>query len=378
MIERLKICRLKGLREVELPLGRLNLLIGPNGAGKTSLLEGLNWATQMARIRMSHVFSGPRSPVLLATRGTDGPIIISTVLRKGLEFGFVNFMVPRVDGWAVDRDLEVHLHWQDAEFRFSGSSWVLNENRVAIDNPALRALGSSVLLRFDPMRLRMASLVAESEEFAPDGSGLATFIARLIHRRDPALRQIEDDLRKIVPNFRQLAVEDVTVRQERAQVVGMNRTGAIEYVNAPGYQLVFDFDGAEAVPASLVSDGTMLALGYLASMKMKSRAKLILIDELERGLHPKAMKTLVAQLRAFIVSDPQLQIVATTHSPYLVDEFSAEEVFLTNLDATSSVQVARLDAHPDFAKWKSEFRSGEFWSMVGEKWVTEGAATRVQ
>ena len=70
-------------------------------------------------------------------------------------------------------------------------------------------------------------------------------------------------------------------------------------------------------------------------------------------------------------ANPELQIIATSHSPYLLDHLKPEEVRLTTLREDGSAACARLDQHPEFEKWKDEMSPGEFWSTVGEKWVAD-------
>ena len=79
----------------------------------------------------------------------------------------------------------------------------------------------------------------------------------------------------------------------------------------------------------------------------------------------------VRLLRKIQQQKPDLQIIATTHSPYLLDEMRPEEVRLTTRLDDGSVACGRLDAHPDFERWKEAMAPGEFWSMVGERWVAE-------
>ena len=69
--------------------------------------------------------------------------------------------------------------------------------------------------------------------------------------------------------------------------------------------------------------------------------------------------------------NPALQIVATSHSPYLVDQFSPKEVRLLSAAEDGSIGCASLSDHPEFTRWRDGMASGEFWSTVGEKWVTE-------
>jgi hypothetical protein len=80
---------------------------------------------------------------------------------------------------------------------------------------------------------------------------------------------------------------------------------------------------------------------------------------------------LIKLLRRTQESNPELQIVATSHSPYLVDFLQAEEVLLTSLDEDGYAVIRPLTDHPDYERWKGFMDPGEFWSTVGEGWVTK-------
>ena len=82
-------------------------------------------------------------------------------------------------------------------------------------------------------------------------------------------------------------------------------------------------------------------------------------------------------LRGLLDQKRDLQVITSTHSPYLLDRMRPEEVRLTTRQADGSVACARLDEHPDFQRWKEAMTPGEFWSMVGEKWVAERRAQEV-
>jgi hypothetical protein len=69
--------------------------------------------------------------------------------------------------------------------------------------------------------------------------------------------------------------------------------------------------------------------------------------------------------------DPELQIVATSHSPYLLDHFDAADVLVTALTADGSTACAPLSAHPDYDRWKGTTQAGELWSFLGEDWIAK-------
>ncbi len=95
---------------------------------------------------------------------------------------------------------------------------------------------------------------------------------------------------------------------------------------------------------------------------------LFLIDELERSLHPRALGELVRQLRE-LAERAGVQILATSHSPYLLDWLKPEEVRLTGFLEDGSSTIRELADHPEFDRWKDEMTPGEIWSTVGEEWI---------
>jgi predicted ATP-binding protein involved in virulence len=113
----------------------------------------------------------------------------------------------------------------------------------------------------------------------------------------------------------------------------------------------------------------VLALGLLTKLHEPERPRLVLLDDIDRGLHIEAQSRLVEVLRELLELDPELQIVCTTHSPYLLDRFDPSEVRVLGLDADRCTQASPLTAHPDFDKWKFGTQTGELWAALGSAWV---------
>jgi hypothetical protein len=66
-----------------------------------------------------------------------------------------------------------------------------------------------------------------------------------------------------------------------------------------------------------------------------------------------------------------LQIVATSHSPFLLDALEHREVRLTTLADDGSVLCAPLGEHPSFERWKNLVHPGELWSSELEDWLRQ-------
>lgn len=79
----------------------------------------------------------------------------------------------------------------------------------------------------------------------------------------------------------------------------------------------------EPVPLSQLSDGSRLILAILTIIYQPNPPEIILLEDIDRGIHPRLYETLVRQMRE-ITRTHGVQIIATTHSPYLLDEFQDE------------------------------------------------------
>jgi predicted ATP-dependent endonuclease of OLD family len=68
-----------------------------------------------------------------------------------------------------------------------------------------------------------------------------------------------------------------------------------------------------------------------------------------------------------------LQIVATTHSPYILDELDPSDVYAFALRDDGTVASRRLSAHPEAEKTRGTLKAGQLWSLDPERdWVLQG------
>lgn len=77
--------------------------------------------------------------------------------------------------------------------------------------------------------------------------------------------------------------------------------------------------------------------GYLAEESIIKTKGVVMIDELDIHLHPNWQKVVIEDLK---VAFPNLQFVATTHSPFIVQSLNSNE--LINLDRISDVNFSDL------------------------------------
>jgi predicted ATP-binding protein involved in virulence len=97
-------------------------------------------------------------------------------------------------------------------------------------------------------------------------------------------------------------------------------------------------DGERSFLAIVCDLGRRLALANPKIENPLHGAGVVLIDELELHLHPKWQREVVEKLRTTF---PNIQFIATTHSPQIIGELSRDEVRLLRPEGIVTPSVAR-------------------------------------
>ncbi len=82
----------------------------------------------------------------------------------------------------------------------------------------------------------------------------------------------------------------------------------------------------------------------------------------------------VRVVKQLLEEEEDVQVVVTTHSPYIFDELAPSDVHVFVLDDEQSVVVKSLAEHPEAEKMKGVLTSGQIWSLDPEhEWVNREA-----
>lgn len=152
--------------------------------------------------------------------------------------------------------------------------------------------------------------IGEAESLEPkptvntDGSGAVKVLDSLkTGDREDLFDKIENDFKKFIPEIEKLSFIPGT-NAKQLQV----REKHIE----------------KSVPVATLSEGTRLILTILTIIHQENPPKFIGLEEIDRGLHPRLFQKLLERLH-YITREKDIQIVATTHNPYLIDQFKDRE-----------------------------------------------------
>jgi len=363
MITSIRLQNFKGHRDTTVPLGRLTMLVGPNGAGKTSVLEALSLQSKLVREEPSAVFCGDSSPLDLYRRGSGEPLVITS---EGASIQ---------TEWSLRTSIDVVLKtpssWQHVvEWKHGPTvhKGVTNPKNI----PEIRdAVGAATLYKLNARNVAAAAYGTSIEPVvAFDGINTAVALAAIKMGRDEDFARIEQEMRVIIPNVERVRIKPATVRISIPKNV---HPGAEQDVI--GSKVFFDFSGAPNVPAHLASEGTLITLAILTVLHGLNRPNVLLLDDFDQSLHPQAQIEMVRLLKRLLDEFPDIQIVATTHSPYILDELDPADVVVFALRADGTVATKRLSEHPQAAKMKDALSAGQLWSLDPEAdWVPDEAA----
>jgi predicted ATPase len=115
-------------------------------------------------------------------------------------------------------------------------------------------------------------------------------------------------------------------------------------------------------PGWLLSTGTLRILALLGVLRHPKPPPVIIIEEIENGLDPRTIHLLVDEIRNFIESGYG-QVIATTHSPYLLDLLKLAQLVVAERDESGSPVFTRPASQKSLIDWAQKFSPGKLYTM---------------
>ena len=387
MLKRIRIEGYKSLSNLEVSLEPLTVLFGPNAAGKSNFLDALQLLSKLGTSRtLKEAFDPPYrgKPLESFTIGSQGikglleqemlsfcvevdlhlsDAILKTVNRQIQEMRRPSGMV------GTQRKTKVHARVRERDLRYrlgiemlprSGILRVSDEYLAALNSkgeptgrrkPFIERQGEKLHLRlegqahptyydryldysilsmphypphyphlvaarrelenwlffyFEPReRMRAANPVKDVRHIGLMGEELASFLNTLKTVDPNQFQAVEKALHSLIPTIEGIEVE-------------VSNLGEVE--------LRLKERGI-AIPARVLSEGTLRMLGLLAVTGVKESPALVGFEEPENGVHPRRVQ-LIAEFLKTQENLANTQYIVTTHSPILPDKVGGDSLFV--------------------------------------------------
>jgi len=278
MITHIRIQNYCSFVEAEVDLRPFSLVIGANGSGKTNLLR---FVQLLSSDRLTHSANTLHRDGVFTIQGEWEPHVNSTSAVKQCLLS-----VAEADDIAPPpaSDFEAKIR-------------TIRESMVVIPIAALNL----PIFNLVPDKISQVEAAVPEASVKGDGSGTAQVLDALKNGDlEDLFDRIEDNFRRYVPEVEKLSLR--TVQQGMKQI----------QVREQGLKT--------PLPATELSEGTRLILCILTIVHQENPPPVILLEDIDRGMHPRIFESVVPLLRD-IAERHQINIIATTHNPYLVDCF---------------------------------------------------------
>ena len=314
MIASVAFHNFKALRNTRLALAPFNLVIGPNGSGKTSLIQALLQLRTLSKLAMAD-----------GVRKHDGPEV---------EFGF----------WPPHDTVRVRLGCV--------SDVVCDLLQVvpadAPDWPAVRAMLARIRsYLLDHVAMAEPARRTSGPGLSSNGGNLAAALAELRARTPEEFAAFTAEVLRMLPEF---SAPELTEHADGTAAFALRL-----------------HDG-NLVTADNLSQGTLYLLGMLVLAFDPDPPSVLCIEEIDRGIHPRMLREVRDALyrlsypQSFGLARRAVQVIATTHSPYLLDLFRdhPEEIVIAQKHGAEA-RFERLADRADLAELLAEGSLGDMW-----------------
>lgn len=351
MIGKIGIRNYKSLRNVDIELGKFNVLVGLNASGKSNFLDSLAFLSETSQKSMRDVFT-PRGEVERVVFGGYERRIefhLETVLDEELYSYLISISKDKIeeetlyidDKTAIEADsnktivlrddgisttIGWRLHNQFALSVFARSKEYHNGIRKFLDY-----LSSWRLYHATIPEIRKTLPTRKSFDLEKSGGNLAQVLHSLHNARPKVFSRVEEILKQGIPEIEELLTPPTDDGKTYVAI------------REKGYEQEFDY--------YQISDGTLNLLFYITAAAFPE-PKLLCFEEPENFVHVRLLQLLVK-----ILKDSEKQIIVSTHSPYLLDFVEPEEVIVVEKE-DNATQFARVENAADLKKKLEDLELG--------------------
>ncbi len=394
MLTAITIEHFKSYRKTRMPLSPLTVLIGANASGKSNAIEAfrlISWLAQGQKLS-SIQYSIQEKDCVIRGRIKDlgynkakeiglgcetdrsdwNQLTMQLTIREdGLHITKETVSTPGANVPLYDLDQASKLRGNDVQVAYNNFSkgpnkpYITCSDQMAIftqlDSPASFSpnykksqkiipevsrqyqdwLGEILFLDPVPARMRNYSFPSE-KNLKGDGANISSVLYFLWGKDDLADSEPFKSQRKTILEFIQSLPEQ--------DIVGLN------FLNEPRGEVLLELEetfGGEnrRFDASLLSDGTLRVLAIAAAMLSAVKGSLVVIEEIDNGVHPSRAHHLLQQIQC-IANERSLRVLISTHNPAMLDalpDSAVPDVIFCYRDPNDGAsQLVRLADVPDY------------------------------
>ena len=317
-----------------------HILAGVNGSGKSTVLRAIAWALSWGgngfpEKEWQHFLRGDRSKVALQVAPEQGPVYMIRVISQG-DKGW-NEVDQLADSVGLEDRAVFSAHAPFRWTRFGKPPF--GDPFTASTYAPVRTLSYlDALANAEPLtRLPENSFGFES---TIQNSAIQRWWVDLFSRKALAKERGQE--------FR--AYEETLTRlQDAVKLICDDSNLALDVEFGPVIEPRVVLHGKK-LNLSQLSDGVRTTIGWIADFMMRQdkgpksvKEGLLLLDEIDIYLHPKWQRTLLPAMRTAL---PEVQIIASSHSPFVISSCPDARIHVLTLNESGVATACPPQAAP--------------------------------
>ncbi len=386
MLTEFTLDNFKSYSTSRLPLGSLTVLIGANAAGKSNALEGLRFLSWLAQ---GQKLSSIQYAVNSAERTVRGRV--NDLCHRG-ESSFTIGCRLDLTEW---NQLDITLNVRDGEMHISGERIIGSTNKIPLYDlvQPSQGVGTDVNVAYNNFSKgknkpqitcsdQMAIFVQldspanfnakddHSQKIIPETVREYQRVLKNILFLDPVPakmreysfksdKQLQEDgtnLSSVLYRLWENQPENQQAILNLIQSLPEQAIDGLDFLFGPRdevmVQLAETFGNTRRYcEAALLSDGTLRVLAIAAAMLSATEGSLVVIEEIDNGVHPNRAKHLLSSIRD-LAERRKLGVLLSTHNPALMDALPDEAlkdvVFCFRNPEAGDSRLVRLGDMYDF------------------------------
>jgi predicted ATPase len=387
MIKSVRIKHFKAIKDSgKLTLGPLTVFVGHNGTGKSSVIEALEFFVAYACHGIdaavtpwydaSHVWwQGTERKPVAGQSFQPLPLEIKIFGQEGKESEIGTWsavsrfskLTEAVGQYKAESFVPVFERFSSGKKYFRER--LLGGEFVNKDNPATEPFSRKpfsiepifrispypdwrrwMFLNLDPFRIATPSPRTQALDWRMERSGahLARYLQSFLDQDPDGFAGMVDAIRYILP-----------------YAAGLQPEVTRDLINQLSFfQLTEEFQNERPVnlPAWVLSGGTLRILAIVAALRHPTPPPVLFVEELENGLDPRAMGFLVEEIK-YATQSGRTQVIATTHSPYLLDKLALDHVIIVDRKPGEPPVFSKASENEELKAWGERFAPGSLYTM---------------
>jgi predicted ATPase len=346
----------KSIKHQIIGLNKMNVLIGQNGAGKSNFISAFKFLRNIieGRLKNTSLKTGAENLLYYGSKETKN-------IYLGLDFK------PNVYDITLQASESDSLFVSIEHCGFWGNGYKDPYlETVAIDeeesklakmtkNKAIAEHVYGVLKNWrvyhfhdtsESAGVKKYASLADNKVLFEDASNIASFLYVMKHSDGNFYERIVKTIQLVIPFFKDFVLEPNPINEDNIR---------LEWCD--------NFSDKTFTPNQL-SDGSLRFICMATLLLQPNLPLIILLDEPELGLHPTAITILAGLLKK---ASKRSQVIVSTQSVSLVNEFDAEDIIVVEKDNAETV-FKRLDTEI-LESWLDTYSLGDLWdkNVIGGK-----------